>query len=87
MTHTPNAILDCMDTALIVVGFILVGILVIWTFAHLSDPEEIGEEEEAQVRHETPQEREHELFEEEAKKAESNADDIAFYSPGDSNAD
>lgn len=76
-----------MDTALIVVGFVLVGILIVWTFAHLSDPEEIDETEEVQVHHETPAEREHELFEEEAKKAQSNADDIAFYSPGDSSSD
>lgn len=76
-----------MDTALIVVGFLLVGLLVIWTFAHLSDPEEINETEEAQVRDQTPAEREHELFEEEAKKVQSNADDIEFYSPGDSNSD
>lgn len=73
-----------MDTALIVVGILLVGVLIIWIFTFLSDPKEIDETEEAQVREETPQEREHSIFEEAAKKTESNADDIAFYSPGDS---
>jgi len=76
-----------MDTALIVVGFLLVGILVIWTFAHLSDPEDIGESEETVVREQSPQERERERFEQEEQKSRSNADDIEFYSPGDSNTD
>lgn len=73
-----------MDTALIVVGVLLVGILIVWTFAFLSDPKEIGESEEAQVRQETPQELERDTFEEAAKNAQSNAEDIAFYSPGGS---
>lgn len=72
-----------MDTALMVVGLVFVGIVIIWIFTFLSDPKEINETEEAQVREESPQERERSVFEEQAKSAESNADDIAFYSPGE----
>lgn len=76
-----------MDTALIVVGLLGVGILVLWIFTYLSDPKQIDEDEEAQVREATPQELEHSRFEEEAREAQSNADDIAFYSPGESTTD
>ncbi len=76
-----------MDTALIVVGGVLVGVLIVWTFTFLSDPKEIGETEEAQVRHEAPQELEHDRLKEAEKKAQSNAEDIAFYSPGESTND
>ncbi len=72
-----------MDTALIVVGLLLVGILLIWTFAYLSDPKEIDEQEETQVRRESPRDLERDRFKETAKDAQSNADDIAFYSPGE----
>ncbi len=77
----------CMDTALIVVGLLVVGILLIGTFAYLSDPKEIDEEEETQVRRESPQDLERDRFEETVKDAQSNADDIAFYSPGESAGD
>jgi hypothetical protein len=76
-----------MDTALIVAGLLLVGILIIWIFSYLSDPKQIDEEEEADVREATPQDRERSRFDEEAAKAQSNADDIAFYSPGDSSSE
>jgi hypothetical protein len=73
-----------MDTALIVVGLILVGAIIIWMFTRMSDPKQVDEEEEAQVRRETPGARERETFDEAAKNAGSNKDDIAFYSPGES---
>ena len=43
-----------MDTALIVIGLFLVGMLIMWIFAFLSDPEEIDEQEEAVVREVPP---------------------------------
>lgn len=76
-----------MDTALIVVGLLLLGILGMWAFSFLSDPKEIDEAEEAQVRQESPAERERQSFAETAKAAESNAEDIAFYSPGEPNSE
>lgn len=81
------AILDHMDTALIVVGVVAVILLVVWMFSFMSDPKGIDEEAEAQVRAETPQERERAVFEDKIKEAESNAADIAFYSPGDTDTD
>ena len=62
----------------------MVGILIVWIFTYMSDPKQIDEDEETQVREASPEEREHARFDEAAKTAESNADDIAFYSPGDS---
>ena len=76
-----------MSTALIVVGVLLIGLLIIWIFTSLSDPKEIDEAEEAQVREQTPQEHERSILQEEAQAAQSNADDIAFYSPGESSTD
>ena len=78
-----------MDTALIVIGVILAGILITWIFTVLSDPKDIGEAEEAQVRDETPNksELERSKFNEAGKNADSNAEDIAFYSPGESDND
>jgi hypothetical protein len=76
-----------MDTALIVVGVLLVGILILWLFSYMSDPKQIDEEEEAGVREESPKELEHDEIESAARSVESNADDIAFYSPGDANAE
>lgn len=87
MPHPEFGILAGMDTALMVVGVVGVGVLLIWLVTYLSDPKEIDEEEEAQVRHETPAQRERDRFDEAAKEAQSNADDIAFYSPGDSDTD
>lgn len=76
-----------MNVALIVVGVVLVGALLMWIYAHMSDAEEIDEQEEHEVRAETPQERERELFNKEEESTQSNAEDIAFYSPGDSASD
>ncbi len=73
-----------MDTALIVVGVLLIGTLVVWVFTFLSDPKEIDETEEAQVREEAPAAREETQAQAAAQTAQSNADDIAFYSPGES---
>lgn len=80
-------ILQGMDTALIVVGLVLAGALLIWVYAHLSDAEEIDEEEEQEVRAQTPEVREREEFNQQEQGAQSNAEDIAFYSPGDSNSE
>lgn len=76
-----------MDTALIVIGLLLVGILIVWIFAYLSDPKQIDEQVEAEVREESPEEIKRSIIEERAHKAESNAEDIAFYSPGDTTDD
>lgn len=76
-----------MDTALIVIGLLLVGMLIMWIFSYLSDPKQIDETEEAGVRDETLKEPERSVIEREVQKAESNAEDIAFYSPGDSTND
>jgi hypothetical protein len=76
-----------MDTALIVIGLLLVGMLIVWIFAYLSDPKQIDEQMEAEVREESPEEIERSAIRDEARKAESNAEDIAFYSPGDTTED
>jgi hypothetical protein len=75
-----------MDTALIVIGLFLVGMLIMWIFAFLSDPKEIDEQEEAVVREVPPKQIERAVAEEDAAKdAQRRADEIEFYSPGDTN--
>lgn len=76
-----------MDTALIVLGLFLLGVLGMWAYARLSDPKEIDQEEEAQARAETPAQREREIFEERVEDAKRNAEDIAMYSPGEESSD
>lgn len=77
-----------MDTALIVIGLFLVGMLIMWIFAFLSDPKEIDEQEEAVVREVPPRQIERAVAEEDAAKdAQRKADEIEFYSPGDSASD
>lgn len=79
-----------MDIALIVVGLLFVAILIVWALAFLSDPKEVDEEEESQVRAEGPAARERARFDEAASEAERSRDEIAFYSqvdPADSSGD
>jgi hypothetical protein len=76
-----------MDSALIVIGLLFVGMLIVWIFTYLSDPKEIGEEEKAQVREQPPEEIRRSAAEMEIEKAERNAEEIAFYSPGESTLD
>lgn len=72
-----------MDIALIVVGLMGVAILILWIYASLNDPKQVDEEMEAQVREETPQERERSRFEQAQNESEQNAEDIEFYSRGE----
>jgi hypothetical protein len=71
-----------MDIALIIFGLVLLAILLSWVYSFMSDQKEIDQEEERQVRDETPQEHERAALDEAAKEAERNASDIALYSPG-----
>lgn len=72
-----------MDIALIVFGVLALAILLIWIYSFMGDPKEINQEEEEQVRSESPHERERAAFGNAAKDEERNADDITLYSPGD----
>ncbi len=72
-----------MDIALIVLGVLAFAVLVIWAYTFMSDPKEIDEQEEQEVRAQTPEERERAALDEAGKAAESNADDIVMYSPGE----
>lgn len=73
-----------MEIALIVIGLLLVAVALMWVYAHLDNPTEIDMEEEVQVRHETPEERERARIESAVSDMQSNAQDIEMYSPGDS---
>ncbi|HEY4502108.1 MAG TPA: hypothetical protein VJJ20_03530 [Candidatus Paceibacterota bacterium] len=72
-----------MDIALMVLGLFALAILLTWAYSFVSDPKDIDQAEEQEVRAETPEEHERAAFDEAAKAAERNADDIVLYSPGD----
>ena len=72
-----------MDIALMVLGLFVLAIVLSWAYSYLDDPKEIDQEEEREVRQESPEVHERAAFERAAKEAKSNAQDIELYSPGD----
>lgn len=72
-----------MEILLAIVGFFILAVLVSFGYAYLNDAETIDEEEEREVRLETPEERERARLSEAADEEKRRAEDIRFYSRTD----
>lgn len=72
-----------MEILLVIVGLFVLAVLMSWAYAYLSDAETIDEEEEREVRAESPEERERSRLKEAQEEALRRADDIKFYSRGE----